>query len=229
VVGRSSGHSGIAPIPTISQAARSRSPRGSPVAAIVISPAASQFVAEPPFDSHALFAKFRRMTTNRLMRVTLPIVLCAVLLAAAATAPAAHADDDGRHAGYYYPEPRSEEVYEARLPVLPDSDRRRRVGFVTVLTAQMLERPYPPRFVMFAKGTEAEKLIITAVTRDSFDTLYRARALFAMLTAMARATPFFAEQAEADRYTFFDLLKLLGFTQLVFTNGDDFAHRVELR
>ncbi|MEK9660941.1 MAG: molybdopterin-guanine dinucleotide biosynthesis protein A [Alphaproteobacteria bacterium] len=141
----------------------------------------------------------------------------------------AGAASDERHIGYYYPEPRSEEIYDARLPVLPDSDRRRRIGFVTVLTAEMLNRPYPPRIVVFAKGAQAEKLIITAVSDGSFNTLYRARALFAMMTAMARATPFFADQADSDRYTFFDLLKLLGFTQLTFTDGDSFAHRVVLR
>jgi hypothetical protein len=153
-------------------------------------------------------------------------ILAGVLLALPGGARAA---DDERHVGYYYPEPQSEEVYDARLPVMPDSDRRRRIGFVTVLTGEMLTRPYPPQFVVFAKGSDAEKLIITTVSDGSYNTVYRARALFAMLTAMSRATPFFADQADADRYTFFDLLKLLGFEQLTFTDGDTFAHRVVLR
>lgn len=168
----------------------------------------------------------RIATGGRARQILLFLAVAAWGTLAAGAAPAA---GDERHIGYYYPEPQTEEVYDARLPVLPDSDRRRRVGFVTVLTAEMLNRPYPPRFVVFAKGTEAEKLIITAVTRDSFDTIYRARALFAMLTAMSRATPFFADQADSDRYTFFDLLKLLGFEQLTFTDGESFAHRVVLR
>ena len=104
-----------------------------------------------------------------------------------------------------------------------------RIFFVTEMTNQMLNNPYPPPFAMLAKGEFAEKLIITSVTADAYDTLYRARALFAMLTASARATPFFAQQSDVDRYTFFDLLKLLGFEQLTFTNGDDFAHRVILK
>jgi len=48
-----------------------------------------------------------------------------------------------RHVDYYYPEPTSREVYDARVPTLHDSDRLRRIGFVTVLTAQMLKNPYP--------------------------------------------------------------------------------------
>jgi hypothetical protein len=178
----------------------------------------------PPIESEAA-----RMLLRRSPRARLFALLAAVAAGVGLAAATASAAEDERHIGYYYPAPQSEEIYDARLPVLPDSDRRRRVGFVTVLTAQMLERPYPPRIVVFAKGAEAEKLIITAIADDGYDTLYRARALFAMLTAMARATPFFADQADADRYTFFDLLKLLGFTQLTFTDGDRFAHRVVLR
>ena len=140
--------------------------------------------------------------------------------------PAGAAD---RHVGYYYPEPVSREVYDARVPTLQDSDRRRRIGFVTVLTNQMLKNPYPPQFAIFAKGAESEKLIVTGLSDNSYNTLFRARALFAMLTAMARSTKFFQEQANADRFTFFDLAKLLGFQQITFTDGDSFAHQIELR
>ncbi len=139
---------------------------------------------------------------------------------------AARAQD--RHIGYYYPAPTSREVYDARVPTLHDSDRRRRIGFVTVLTAQMLKNPYPPQFAIFAKGAESEKLIITGLSDNGYNTLFRARALFAMLTSMARATDFFQEQPGADRYTFFDLAKLLGFELITFTDGKAFAHQIVL-
>jgi len=133
-----------------------------------------------------------------------------------------------RHVGYYYPEPASREVYDARVPTLHDSDRLRRIGFVTVLTAQMLKNPYPPQFAIFAKGAESEKLIVAGLTDNGYNTLFRARALFAMLTSMARSTNFFKEQPGADRYTFFDLAKLLGFELITFTDGDKFAHQIVL-
>ncbi len=158
-----------------------------------------------------------------LLALTVALAAWAVL----AVAPRAHAQD--RHAGYYYPEPQTSEVYDARVAPLPGSDRLRRIGFVTVLTNEMLKNPYPPQFAVFAKGVEAEKLIVTSVTENSYNTLYRARALFAMMTAVARDTQFFRDQAGADRYTFFDLAKLLGFEQITFTDGDAFAHRIELR
>jgi len=155
------------------------------------------------------------------------LVLAVAVAAAGPGSGAAWASDN--HVDYYYPKPASREVYNARVPTLKDSDRRRRIGFVTVLTAQMLQNPYPPQFAIFAKGTDSEKMIITGLTDNGYNTVYRARALFAMLTAMARSTPLFQEQPNADRYTFFDLAKLLGFTQITFTDGDTFAHQIELR
>ena len=139
------------------------------------------------------------------------------------------AQDEGeessdRHAGYYYPEPQSEETYVARAVTLPDSDRSRRLGFVTLLTQQQLTAPYSPSIAMFAKGEEAEKLIIVGLRDGPMDTIYRARGVLAMLTASARTSELFRQYQVQDIFTFFDLLKLLGFERLTVTNGKDFAH-----
>ncbi|MDA0785117.1 MAG: molybdopterin-guanine dinucleotide biosynthesis protein A [Proteobacteria bacterium] len=159
-------------------------------------------------------------------------LLAVTVIAGLAVSPMgarAFAQSDDRHVGYYYPAPATFEIYNARVPVLPGSDRKRRIGFVTVMTNEMLKNPYPPQFAIFAKGEEAEKLIITGLHANSYDTLFRARGLFAILTAVARGTPFFQEQPEADRFTFFDLAKLLGFSQVTYTDGASFAHQIQLR
>lgn len=140
---------------------------------------------------------------------------------------AAFADD--RHAGYYYPIPATSEVYEARATTLPDASRKRRILFVTELTNQMLANPYPPPVAIFAKGAEAEKLIITALYDDGYNTIYRMRGLLAMLSARARMTPLFREFEVEDLFTFFDLLKLLGFELVTVTDGDRFAHQIKIR
>jgi len=138
-------------------------------------------------------------------------------------APAAAED---RHEGYYYPKPQTVETYTARVATLADSDRTRRIGFVTGLTQQLLGGRFAPNYAVFAKGEDAEKLIIVGLVDGELDTLYRARALFANLTAVARVTPFFRENTLAEQATFFDLLKLLGFIQVTITDGDAFAHQV---
>jgi hypothetical protein len=155
----------------------------------------------------------------------LRVVVCALTMVAATaiSLPAAGAD---RHVGYYYPPPQTIETYQARAETLEDSNRSRRIGFVVELTQQMLSNPYAPEFAVFAKGDDAEKLLIIALKDDVLDTIYRARALFAMLTSVSRATPLFQDYGVAEVFTFFDLLKILGFKQLTISDGDGFAHQV---
>jgi hypothetical protein len=151
-----------------------------------------------------------------------------LLMFAVAFCGGARADEvsGDRHAGYYYPVPESSETYTARVNRLVDSDRNRRIGFVTALTNELLNQKYAPTYAIFAKGDDAEKLIIIGLMDGQLDTIYRARALFATLTAVARLSPIFQETPDSDRMTFFDLLKLLGFEQVTISDGVGFAHQV---
>ena len=159
--------------------------------------------------------------TSLAILTILTVVLCLV-----SAVPDALAED--RHVGYYYPPPSSEEVYKARARTLPEANRGMRIGFVTGVTQQLQQRPFPPTAAMFAKGAEAEKLIIVALEDGRIDTIYRARALFANLTAVARTTPIFQEYGVEELFTFFDFAKMLGYTQITISNGRDFTHQVFL-
>ena len=134
-----------------------------------------------------------------------------------------------RHAGYYYPEPKTEETYTARARTLPESDRDRRLGFVVAFMAEMVAEAGPQRFVLFAKGTDSEKLIIVALDDQAFSTLYRARAVLATLTSRVRASPLFAELGVQTLFTFYDLAKLIGFKQITISDGREWAHRVWIK
>jgi hypothetical protein len=149
----------------------------------------------------------------------------ALVLAAAAFRPAL-ADDT--QAGYYYPKPKSAETYQARVATLPDSDRSRRIGFVTGIAKEIASKPYAAGYLIFAKGDEADKLIIVGMRDGELSTVYRARALLATLTASARATQFFQQNAIADYATFLDFLKLLGFKQVTITDGVAFTHQIKI-
>ena len=166
------------------------------------------------------------------MRLVSVIAAAAASLALAGAwqGPLAQSPDTARHrdrhAGYYYPIPQTSETYKARAVTLPEANRQRRLAFVTALTTRMMSNPYPPPFIMFAKGSEAEKLIIVGVEADSYNTLYRGRALLAMLTSLARTTPIFQEFGVEDTFTFFDLAKLLGFRKITISDGDRYAHQI---
>lgn len=147
-----------------------------------------------------------------------------ILAACLIFSSAARADD--RHEGYYYPTPATVEEYEARAPLLDGNDRGRRLNFVSGIVAEIAASPYPPTYAIFAKGADAEKLIIVGVRDGFYDTLYRTRALLAALTVLSRATPLFQDMDPEQNYTFFDLCYMLGFDQLTVTNGRDFAHQI---
>lgn len=157
-------------------------------------------------------------------RLVPSFAILAALLAAAAPAWA-----EDRHAGYYYPEPAMQEVYHARArEPLPQADRAMRIAFVTAITNQAMSRPFAPTAAIFAKGDDAEKLIIVALEDGRIDTLYRARAIFANMTAASRVLPLFQDLGVVEDYTFFDLARLLGFVQITISDGRGFAHQVLL-
>jgi hypothetical protein len=148
-------------------------------------------------------------------------------LLVALTGPAAA--QEGAHAGYYYPEPQSREEYISRARTMIDADRSRRLQFTQALTLGQLERPYPPPFAIYAKGDEAEKLIIVGMTAGYADTLYRMRGFLALLTHVSRESPLFQAFKVEEIFTFLDLLKLLGFQQLTVTDGDRYAHQILIK
>lgn len=162
------------------------------------------------------------------MSKILPTVTFLILAAFASSAGAQTAGYD-RHQGYYYPAPQTVETYVARVPELPEAERRRRIAFVIGVTGQAMRSPFPPQYAIFAKGDEAEKMIIVGLSDDRYNTIYRMRALLAMLTSMARTTPVFRDTAVSEDLTFLDMLKMMGFRRLTITDGATIAHQINIK
>ena len=106
--------------------------------------------------------------------------------------------------------------------------KRARVGFIIGLTKQQLDRAYAPPYHIFAKGFDAQKMIVVASDDGRYDTLNRLRALRASLTSLARMSPLFEQSQQPENLNFFDLARLAGFTQLTISDGDKLAHRINL-
>ena len=151
------------------------------------------------------------------------IRIVAAALAVAFLSPAAVA---GERDNYYYPPVSSEEVFSRALAAGPAAGRAVRVGFTTQITKAQLAAPESPRFVIFAKGEKAQHMIIVALDDEVFKTLFRARAVLAQLTSNLRGTEFFIENGVEDRATWFDLARLLGFEDMVISDGATWSHRV---
>jgi hypothetical protein len=152
-----------------------------------------------------------------------------VVLAFMAVAAGARAQPADRHEGYYYPVPTSNETYVARARVLIDANRSKRLEFVNGLTSSQLAAAAAPDYVVFAKGDRADRLIVVSLVSGRLDTVYRARALLAQLTSVARGSAFLQDYGVDELFTFLDVLKLLGFTRLTVSDGDAFAHQIAIR
>ena len=143
----------------------------------------------------------------------------ALLLAGAAAA-------EDRYVGYYYPDVTTQETFDRVVRSSDGADKAVRIDFVNTLTSAQLDAPESPRFVFFSKGNDAETLILVALDDDVFSTLYRARAVLAQLTVSVRSGGYFVNEDLQYVATFYDLIQLLAFDELVITDGQNWAHRV---
>ncbi len=148
------------------------------------------------------------------------IVIAAIIAASHGGAAWAAGKDS-----YYYPPVDSEEVFAREIAVAPLADRTVRVGLTTLTTKAQLAAPESPRFVIFAKGDEAQHMIIIALDDQIFKTIYRARAVLAQLTSNVRGAEFFVNKIRDDA-TWFDLAKMLRFEDLVISDGETWSHQV---
>ena len=146
---------------------------------------------------------------------------------ALAVAMAGGASADSR-SGYYYPAITSEEVFQRSFQQTPPADREVRINFITQITKAQIEAPENPRFSIFAKGQRAQHMVIVALDDEIFRTLYRARAQLAQLTSNARSTDFFINNNIQFSATWFDLAKLLGFEDIVISDGVIWSHKIVL-
>lgn len=137
---------------------------------------------------------------------------------------------DADQNGYYYPPVTSSEAFKRELIRAEDpADRALRQVFLAQLRKSHAEVEGQRRIEIFAKGKEATNLIVVALDDEVFRTLFRARAVLAGLTTDARSMEFFNTSPVADRATWFDLLKLLGFEDIVISDGATWSHLVALR
>jgi hypothetical protein len=164
------------------------------------------------------------MKIRNVMRCIMLMGLATLLLL-----PSGAKAENDRHAGYYYPPITSRETYKARAVVMPEADSDMRLNFITGLAFQQNQRPYPPSFVMFAKGERFERLIIVGIGSNGFRGIYQARAVLAQMTSIARTSPIFRENNVQDLLTFLDLARMLGFEELTVSDGQSFAHRIALK
>ncbi|MFK7745347.1 MAG: hypothetical protein AB8B47_09845 [Roseobacter sp.] len=136
------------------------------------------------------------------------------------------ANAEDRYVGYYYPEVSTEETFDRVVRTSQGAGKAVRIDFVNVLTTAQLEAPESPRFVFFTKGEASKTLLLVALDDEVFSTIYRARAILAQLTVSVRKGGFFRTEELQYVATFYDLLQLMQFDELIISDGENWAHQV---
>ena len=174
-----------------------------------------------------MMKKFAACLAVVVMTAAVPALAQAPKPAAAAAPKAAPTED--RYIGYYYPKPTATETFESSMQTIAGAERAQRIQFVTVVSQGTIQSAYRVPYAVFAKGEKGDRMIIVGLQAGELNTPYRMRALLANLTTMSRLSPFFQERTVAEDANFYDLLKLLGFTQLTVTDGDKFSYQVNIK
>ncbi|MEO1490826.1 MAG: hypothetical protein AAFV19_01575 [Pseudomonadota bacterium] len=152
--------------------------------------------------------------------------LLLLLMTALLIATPARADD--KREGYYYPPITSEETFSRSINNPPPANRAIRTGFITEVTKAQYAAPEAPEYAIFAKGSDADHMIIIALDDDIFRSLFRARAVMAQLSSNARSTDFFRNNDLQFVATWFDLAKMLGFKDIVISDGMSWSHKIHI-
>ena len=125
------------------------------------------------------------------------------------------------------PDITSEETFDRVVRSGGGSIKAVRIDFANTLTVSQLQAVEHPKYVFYTKGNAADTLILTALDDDVFATLYRARAVMAQMTVSVRSGGFFVEEDLQYVATFYDLLQLLEFDELIISDGKTWSHRVD--
>lgn len=171
---------------------------------------------------------FKKIATCVVVAVAFAALPAQAQPAKPAPAAAAPAVED-KYVGYYYPKPTTVENYTSPMQTIQGAERAQRVQFVTVVSQGTIQSAYRVPYSVFVKGDKAEKMIIVGLQPGELASIYRIRAILANMTTMSRLSPFFQERTVAEDANFYDLLKMLGFTQLTATDGEKLSYQVNIK
>lgn len=95
------------------------------------------------------------------------------------------------------------------------------------LAASTPGRTFP--IVVQAVGENRETLVFLYLDADGPMTPYLARAILARLTSLTRSAPAISEMGLSNEFDIYNTAAVLGFAQIIVTDGRDFAHKADLR
>jgi hypothetical protein len=141
----------------------------------------------------------------------------------------ATAIDEPAGAGTYYPQVSSHETPIIRFGKMAGigPEERQFLTDQVNLAASTPGRTFP--IVAHAVGENRETLVFLYLEVELPMTPYLARAILARLTSVMRSAPAVAELGLSGEFDIYNTAAVLGFAQIIVTDGRDFAHQAKLR
>lgn len=137
--------------------------------------------------------------------------------------------DERTGAGTYYPRISSIETPEIRFGQMAGVGPEERQFFIDQvnLAASTPGRTAP--IVAQAVGENHETLVFIYLDAEGPMTPFLARAILARLTSVSRFAPAIAEMGLSSEFDIYNMAAVLGFGQIIVSDGRDFAHQASLR
>lgn len=137
--------------------------------------------------------------------------------------------DEATGEGTYYPQISSVETPDIRFAQMAGVGPQERRFFTDQvnLAATTPGRTVP--IVAQAVGENRETLVLIYLDAEGAMTPFLARAILARLTSVSRFAPAIAEMGVSSEFDIYNMAAVLGFEQIIVSDGRDFAHQANLR
>ena len=129
----------------------------------------------------------------------------------------------------FYPTPKVIENYKSRRRVLTSTQNKTRIAFVNNILRAFIHRDAKERVFVFAKGKNAENMIIMDSVNGNLNTIFKVRAFIEVLPVLLRNSPIYRKFKNSEIPPFLDLAKMNGFKTVIFTDGDKYSFRFILK
>ena len=129
----------------------------------------------------------------------------------------------------FYPTPKVIENYKSRRRVLTSTQNKTRIAFVNNILRAFIHRDAKERVFVFAKGKNAENMIIMDSVNGNLNTIFKVRAFIEVLPVLLRNSPIYRKFKNSEIPPFLDLAKMNGFKTITFTDGDKYSFRFILK
>ena len=131
-------------------------------------------------------------------------------------------------AGVFFPPPVSFDTHQVRFGTMAGVGPTERQLFIDRINLTATASGQSVPIAAQSVGDDRKTLVFMLLGSDGPTTPYMARAILARLTSITRFAPEIAEMGLSSEFDIYNMAAVLGFQQIVVTDGRAFAHQAHL-